>query len=309
MKLCGSAYGGHVIVPVANKMRVCGRSRPRRSKLLDLLTHRLHAHRLFFLLLDSDCNRSHEVLLLALLPFESDEYIDNLVLIYDRVLSGLAWGDFGDLGESIRDAVILDALKLLVSDLLKHTVEAVLDAVLGPPRELLDDLGPAITDLFSKLEDFEVLIVGKGLPIDLWVKEVVPALSALFAIPRNAQGLVEGLSYLLPVLGALLRDDKEKLIVLSPLPLSLSDGTLVRLIPLVLALRVVATRDKFRHLLPVGRGKALRLHTPLEAVGLDRPAQKLGLLLTPVPLSSVFPVKEVRDEKCAEHVATLESVN
>lgn len=104
----------------------------------------------------------------------------------------------------------------------------------------------------------------------------------------HAKNLIKGLSNLLPLLGALLRDDLEELLVLSLLPLGLSDQTLVALVPLVLALRVISAGDQFRHVLPVRGVKVLRLDRPLRAVGMQGPIQQLRLVLIPVPLSSVL---------------------
>ena len=47
----------------------------------------------------------------------------------------------------------------------------------------------------------------------------------------------------MPLLGPLLRYDLEELLVLFLLPLGLSDQTLVALVPLVLALRVISAGD------------------------------------------------------------------
>lgn len=155
--------------------------------------------------------------------------------------------------------MLLELLQLLVLDLLEHAVEAILDRVFSATWQVLDDLTPSIADLLAKSKDLQVFLVGEGIPVDFWVQEVVPALSALLAVSRHAQVGIEQIGDLLPLLGALLRDDSEQLVIFSLLPLRLCDRGFVALVPLVLALRVITTWYELCDVLPVNGCKAVAL--------------------------------------------------
>ena len=81
--------------------------------------------------------------------------------------------------------MLLNFEELLVLNLLEHAVKAIFNAVLGPSRQLLHDLRPPVANLLPKSQDLEVFIGSEGLSVNLWVKEVVPPLSALLSIPLH----------------------------------------------------------------------------------------------------------------------------
>ena len=81
--------------------------------------------------------------------------------------------------------MLLNFEELLVLNLLEHAVKAIFNAVLCPSRQLLHDLRPPVANLLPKSQDLEVFIGSEGLSVNLWVKEVVPPLSALLSIPLH----------------------------------------------------------------------------------------------------------------------------
>lgn len=69
---------------------------------------------------------------------------------------------------------------------------------------MLDYLRPTIAYLFSKLEDLQVFLVGERVSVNLWVKEIVPSLSALLTVSIDAKLSIQDFRYLLPLLGSFL---------------------------------------------------------------------------------------------------------
>ena len=118
----------------------------------------------------------------------------------------------------------------------------------------------------------------------------------------HTKDLIKGLSNLLPLLGPLLGDYLEELLVLFLLPLGLSYQTLVALVPLVLTLGVISAGDEFRHVLPVRGVKVLRLNRSLRAVGMQGPIQQLRLVFIPVPLCRVLSLKVLEQIRWSEYL-------
>ena len=70
----------------------------------------------------------------------------------------------------------------LLTDLLEHGVEPVLNLILRAAKDLLGDLRPLVPNLLLSLEEEKVFRSGPGLPLDVWRKEVDPPFSALLAL-------------------------------------------------------------------------------------------------------------------------------
>ena len=96
--------------------------------------------------------------------------------------------------------MVLKLLKLVILNLLIHAVEPVFNAILSSASQKLDDFRPTVANVLSEFEDLKIFLWGEGLPVDLWVEEVVPTLSTLFPISDHSKIVIEYLGNLLPLL-------------------------------------------------------------------------------------------------------------
>ena len=53
----------------------------------------------------------------------------------------------------------------------------ILNVVVGPPREVLGDLGPAISQLFMSFDDHHVLLISPLVLLNVWVQVIVPPIN------------------------------------------------------------------------------------------------------------------------------------
>lgn len=95
----------------------------------------------------------------------------------------------------------------------------------------------------------------------------------MLAVPGHAQASIELISNLGPLLGAVLTDQLDKLLVLPLDPVALLNCGLFVLVKLVLTLRIVATRDEAGNLYPIVLVKFLRLNALAFTILLDCPSK------------------------------------
>mmetsp|Transcript_30730 Transcript_30730/g.98142 ORF Transcript_30730/g.98142 Transcript_30730/m.98142 type:complete len:265 (-) Transcript_30730:105-899(-) len=125
-------------------------------------------------------------------------------------------------------------------------VPVVLDSVVSSPRKVLGNLSPTIAVLLVGGNKLPVLLLGPGVPPDVGVEVVVPSLTALLA--DTAGQLLRDER---PLLGAVLLDELDDLLILLLGPRALDKVGVEHLLPAVQALDVRAVREVLGDFLPV----------------------------------------------------------
>jgi hypothetical protein len=97
----------------------------------------------------------------------------------------------------------------------------------------------------------KVLLRAKRVSVDLWVKKVVPSLTALLPVSLDTENIVEGLSNFLPLLSTLVRNNPKELVIFFLLPLGFGNQGFVSLVPFILALSIVTAGNQLCHILPI----------------------------------------------------------
>ena len=147
-----------------------------------------------------------------------------------------------------------------VFDILVHHVESVFRVVFCPSWHLLDYLRPLVTDFDLLLQNEDVLLNRERLFLDLRIQEIDPSLPALLSITVLSfqlklfavkivvvllhQVVIEILCYLVPVLGPILLDNFDQLIVLFLTPYALFDAISPLLVVSIEALRIISPWNK-----------------------------------------------------------------
>lgn len=109
----------------------------------------------------------------------------------------------------------------------------------------------------------------------------------MFSISGNIEILIQLIGNLTPLLGAILSDESDELLIFSLNPVTLLDRRFLVLIELVLALRIVTAGNEMRNLDPVVFVQLLRGNALASAVFGDGPLKQLRLIISPVFLGIV----------------------
>lgn len=122
------------------------------------------------------------------------------------------------------DRRVVPVFDELVFDALEHHVEPVFDIVFSPSGHFSYDFAPLVADRQPLLQDLNVLFQRKRVSFDFGVEKVHPPFSALFSISVDIKTLVKHGRNAAPLLGAVLSNKPNQLLVLLLAPITLLDG-------------------------------------------------------------------------------------